>query len=143
MPPAAGTVLPVLRASGRNVVVNGARLTPPQLAELDRLNCGQQVPDGAYLLNAQTRLWAYPGHAGWMPLPDCGRQRAWSRAQLALSVVGSLLRAATDAEDSHEEGTGTTYVPPSTPAAEPSSDIHCESTGWGASLSVSCLPSSR
>ena len=45
----------------RYVVVNGGRLSPALLSELDVWHCGP-VPDGHYWLDLQTGVWGYPGN---------------------------------------------------------------------------------
>ena len=45
----------------RHVVVNGVRLSPALLSELDAWHCGP-VPDGGYWLDLQTGIWGYAGH---------------------------------------------------------------------------------
>lgn len=54
-------------AQARYVVVNGQRLSSPQIAQLERLSCAE-IPDGRYWLNAATGAWGYAGgpQQGWV-----------------------------------------------------------------------------
>jgi len=45
----------------RNVVVNGYRLAPGQIAQLQHAHCAY-IPNGAYWLNMQTGAWGYAGN---------------------------------------------------------------------------------
>ncbi len=45
----------------RNVIVNGYRLVPEQVAQLQYAHCAY-IPDGAYWLNMQTGAWGYAGN---------------------------------------------------------------------------------
>jgi hypothetical protein len=45
----------------RQVVVNGVRLSPAQLATLDGMHC-TRIPNGAYWLNTRTGAWGYAGN---------------------------------------------------------------------------------
>lgn len=45
----------------RYVVVNGQRLSNPELQYLEQLHCGP-VPNGRYWVNLQTGLWGYEGN---------------------------------------------------------------------------------
>src|SRR5262245_59162318 len=45
----------------RYVVVNGQRLTAPQIMHLEKMRCGP-IPDGAYWLNPSTGVWRYAGN---------------------------------------------------------------------------------
>jgi hypothetical protein len=47
--------------ASRVVVVNGQRLTPPQLAMLERMHCAH-IPDGHYWLNVVNGAWGYHGN---------------------------------------------------------------------------------
>ena len=44
----------------RFVVVNGQRLSEPQIERLESLRC-LPIPNGRYWLNTQTGLWGYEG----------------------------------------------------------------------------------
>ena len=45
----------------RYVVVNGQRLSIPEIQYLERLHCGP-VPNGRYWINLQTGMWGYAGN---------------------------------------------------------------------------------
>ena len=45
----------------RYVVVNGQRLSNPELQYLEQLHCGP-VPNGRYWINLQTGIWGYEGN---------------------------------------------------------------------------------
>ncbi|WP_299414458.1 hypothetical protein [Acaryochloris sp. IP29b_bin.148] len=51
----------VMAQEGRYVVVNGQRMTPQQLAVLDRVNC-TRIQNGRYWYNPYTKLWGYEGN---------------------------------------------------------------------------------
>ena len=84
---------------GRWVIVNSKLLDTAELALVDRLNCGNQVPDGIYWLNLANGTWGYVGVAGAETLPDCGQAR--SNAQAASS---SANRNSNDGSSSPEVG---------------------------------------
>jgi hypothetical protein len=44
----------------RRVVVNGVRLSVPEIMELERIHCGP-IPNGHYWLDLQTGIWGYAG----------------------------------------------------------------------------------
>lgn len=44
----------------RYVVVNGQRLTLPQIQYLEQVNCGP-IPNGRYWLDGRTGIWGYAG----------------------------------------------------------------------------------
>jgi hypothetical protein len=58
----AGGVATEVAAQTRWVMVNGQRLTDPQIAHFDRIQC-TRIPDGAYWLNTQSGAWGYAGDA--------------------------------------------------------------------------------
>lgn len=45
----------------RYVVVNGQRLSIPEIQYVERLHCGP-IPNGRYWINLQTGMWGYEGH---------------------------------------------------------------------------------
>lgn len=45
----------------RFVIVNGARLSIPQIMYLERVRCGP-IPNGNYWLNGRTGMWGYAGN---------------------------------------------------------------------------------
>jgi hypothetical protein len=45
----------------RYVVINGQRLTDPQIAYLDQVQCAR-IPNGRYWLNLATGAWGYAGN---------------------------------------------------------------------------------
>jgi hypothetical protein len=58
----------------RYVVVNGHRLTPTQIAQLQVAHCAY-IPDGRYWLNMQTGAWGYaanPWQQGFLGDPCRG-----------------------------------------------------------------------
>ena len=48
-------------AQSRWVFVNGQRLDPTQVAELERLHCAA-IPSGSYWLNLHSGAWGYAGN---------------------------------------------------------------------------------
>ena len=48
-------------AQSRWVILNGARLSDAQVAQLDRVQC-TRIPDGAYWLDAASGAWGYAGN---------------------------------------------------------------------------------
>lgn len=72
----------------RNVVINGYRLAPAQIAQLQLAHCAY-IPDGHYWLNPHNGAWGYAGHPwrqGFLGDP-C---RAGSQRQRSLSERGLL-----------------------------------------------------
>ena len=47
--------------AGRYVVVNGQRLSIPEIHYLEQLHCGP-VPNGRYWINLQSGLWGFEGN---------------------------------------------------------------------------------
>jgi hypothetical protein len=81
-------------ANPRMVVVNGQRLTPPQIAQLERLNCAR-IPDGVYWVNVFTGAWGYHGNPWTMGFVGqaCGGAASGggnSQRQRSLSERGLL-----------------------------------------------------
>lgn len=60
-----------IAAQQRAVIVNGELLDDEGLALVDRLNCGQPVGDGMYVLDQESRTWGYADSEERQPLPDC------------------------------------------------------------------------
>ncbi len=60
-----------IEAQQRAVIVNGELLDDEGLALIDRLNCGQPVGDGMYVLDWEARTWGYADVEERQPLPDC------------------------------------------------------------------------
>lgn len=52
----------VVDAQGRHVVVNGQRMGPADLHQLDAASCAR-VPNGRYWIDMRTGVWGYEG--GW------------------------------------------------------------------------------
>jgi hypothetical protein len=46
--------------SGRDIIVNGRRLSPEQIAELEKAHCGP-IPDGRYWLDLSSGAWGFVG----------------------------------------------------------------------------------
>lgn len=62
---------PEVAAQERAVIVNGELLDAEGLALVDRLNCGQPLGDGMYVLDLESRTWGYADSEERHPLPDC------------------------------------------------------------------------
>jgi hypothetical protein len=45
----------------RYIIVNGQRMTLPQIAQLERIAC-TPIPNGNYWLNTTTGVWGYAGN---------------------------------------------------------------------------------
>ena len=45
----------------RYIIVNGQRLSIPEIQYLERIHCGP-IPNGRYWLNIRTRIWGYEGN---------------------------------------------------------------------------------
>ena len=45
----------------RSVVVNGKRLSIPEIQYVEHLHCGP-IPNGRYWINPQTGMWGYEGN---------------------------------------------------------------------------------
>lgn len=45
----------------RQIYINGERLDALGIAAVDRLSCGNTVPNGRYWLNLKTGAWGYEG----------------------------------------------------------------------------------
>jgi hypothetical protein len=60
-----------IEAQQRAVIVNGEFLDDEGLALIDRLNCGEPVGDGMYVLDLESRTWGYADSEERQPLPDC------------------------------------------------------------------------
>ena len=77
----------------RYVVVNGIRMSDPQISQLELYNCAE-IPNGSYWLNLLTGAWGYTGNwqvQGYFGA-QCnapGNQRARQRRQ-SLSERGLL-----------------------------------------------------
>ncbi len=79
-------------AHQRNVVVNGHKLTPVQLAQLQFFHCAF-VPDGSYWLNMQSGAWGYAGNPwrqGWLGDPCRGGNGGGNQRHKSLSERGLL-----------------------------------------------------
>lgn len=76
-------------APQRNVIVNGHRLTPAQIGQLQYFHCAF-IPDGSYWLNMQSGAWGYAGNPwrqGWLGDPcrgGSGNQRHRSLSERGL-----------------------------------------------------------
>lgn len=55
------TIASTATAQTRWVIVNGARLSDAQVAQLARIQC-TDIPNGAYWLNERTGAWGYAGN---------------------------------------------------------------------------------
>ena len=70
----------------RHVVINGHRLTPMQIAQLQYAHCAYS-PDGRYWLNMHNGAWGYAGHPwrqGFLGDPCRGGQRQRSLSERGL-----------------------------------------------------------
>jgi hypothetical protein len=56
----AGSIFSVTHAE-RYVVVNGQRLSIPEIQYVEQLHCGP-IPNGRYWINLQTGMWGYEGN---------------------------------------------------------------------------------
>ena len=70
--------------ANRFIVLNGVRLNPYQISQMDQANC-TYVPNGRYWFNPYTNQWGYEGN----PIPQgyvgqaCGRRQAPRRKSLS------------------------------------------------------------
>ena len=79
-------------AQQRYVVVNGQRLDPVGLAQLDRAACSR-VPNGRYWINMRTGVWGYEGSGPQGRVGENCRQRPRSLSERGLLYSpGELLR---------------------------------------------------
>ncbi|MCB1959755.1 MAG: hypothetical protein KDE68_04390 [Rhodocyclaceae bacterium] len=83
---------PVAWARARLVEVNGVRLAPAALQQLDRAAC-QRVPDGRYWIDWRSGAWGYRGgpQRGWVGEGCRQRPKSLSERGLLYSP-GELLR---------------------------------------------------
>ena len=72
-------------AAERNVVVNGMRLDPAQIGQLEAFACGP-VPDGSYWLDMDTGVWGYADD----PTPQGQLSGNCERRRPSLSERGTL-----------------------------------------------------
>lgn len=86
---AGATAATTAAASDRVVVVNGQRLTPPQLDMIQRMHCAY-IPNGHYWLNVVNGAWGYHGNPwtqGYLGQPcrgSAGNQRHRSLSERGL-----------------------------------------------------------
>ncbi len=83
----------VVYAQGRYVVVNGERVGPAGLRQLDAASCAR-VPNGRYWIDTRTGVWGYEG--GWAQGrvgDNCRQSRRKSLSERGLLYSpGELLR---------------------------------------------------
>lgn len=83
----------VVDAQGRYVVVNGERVGPAGLRQLDAASCAR-VPNGRYWIDMRTGVWGYEG--GWAQGrvgDNCRQSRRKSLSERGLLYSpGELLR---------------------------------------------------
>ena len=79
-------------AQARHVVVNGQRLAPGELAQLDRASC-LRVPNGRYWIDWRSGAWGYERgpQRGWVG-ENCRQRRKSLSERGLLYAPGELLR---------------------------------------------------
>jgi len=81
-----------VEAASRFVVVNGQRMSPAQVRQLDQMSCAR-VPDGRYWIDIRTGAWGYEGGPPQGRVGDaCQRRRPSLSERGLLYSPGELLR---------------------------------------------------